>query len=184
MSARPSAAKTAALEILFRTVNAQLRALGVEYALAYGTLLGWHREGRLLPHDLDVDFGAAVEAFPAIWAARTKLPRGFTMHDTSHHHHGPKLYVSYRGWEADIYFYAEENGRLRSLERSRNPGDVAPFPREYFFPRQPAVFLGEPTFVPAQPVALLTHLYRYLGPDAVRDPVTRYFRPRAEVTGG
>ena len=107
-----------------------------------------------------------------------RLPAGFTLHDTSHRHRGPKLYVSYRGWDADIYFYEENAGTMRSLEHSQNPGDVAPFPREYFHPRQPATFLGEPTFVPAQPEAWLKHIYHYIGPDAIRDPVTRYFRPR------
>ena len=67
---------------------------------------------------------------------------------------------------------------VRSLERSRNPGDLAPFPREYLHPIQPAVLHGEATFVPARPVALLTHHHGYIGPDSVRDPITRYFRPR------
>ena len=177
-SAQASAAKTAGLTEIFRGVNTHLRGLGVDYALAYGTLLGWHRCGGLLPHDGDVDFAAPVESFPVIWNSRATLPRGFTLHDTSHQHGGPKLYVSHDGWEADIYFYAETAGLLLPFVHSTDPGDAVPFPRNYYFPRQPAVFLGEPTFVPAQPAALLTHLYRYIGPDAERDPVTRYFRPR------
>lgn len=178
LTSRASPARTAALTALFRGVNAHLRARGVEYALAYGTLLGWHRERRLLPHDRDVDFAAPLAAYPAIRDSGAALPPGFALHDTSHRHHGPKLYVSHRGWEADIYFLREEDGWLRSTERSLNPGETTPFPRDFFFPVQPAEFLGEPTFVPAQPVALLTHHYRYLGADAVRDPATRYFRPR------
>lgn len=177
-SARASAAKTAGLTEVFRGVNTHLRSLGVDYALAYGTLLGWHRSGSILPHDLDVDFGAPVESFSGIWNSRANLPHGFTLHDTSHRHGGPKLYVTHGGWEADIYFYAETNGLLVPFVRSTDPGDAVPFPRSYFFPRQPAVFMDEPTFVPAQPVALLNHLYRYIGLDAERDPVTRYFRPR------
>ncbi len=178
-SARESVAKTEGLTRVFCGVNAHLRRLGVDYALAYGTLLGWHRQGGILPHDHDVDFAAHVDSFPAIWASRSALPHGFEMHDTSYRHYGPKLYIRHEdGWEADIYFFVEEKGILRSLERCPNPGDIAPFPREYFFPLQPAVFLGEPTFVPAQPVALLTLHYGYLGADAERDPVTRYFRPR------
>jgi hypothetical protein len=173
-----SAAKADELGTLFRTVNAFLRDQGIDYTLAYGTLLGWHREQRILPHDCDIDFGTPVENHAALWAARERLPTGFTMHDTSARHRGPKLYIDYRGWDADIYFFAEKDGCLASLERSANPGDTAPFPRAYFFPPQPAEFLGERTFVPAQAEALLRHHYHYLGPDAVRDPVTRYFRPR------
>jgi hypothetical protein len=174
---RPTA-RNEALATLFHVVNAHLRTLGGDYWIVYGTLLGWHREGRILPHDADVDFGAPVARYEEILSSRHRLPPGFTLHDTSHHHHGPKLYFAYRGWEADLYFFTESDGQLRSTERSQNPGETEPFPRDYFFPAQPACFLGEPTLVPAQVVPYLEHVYRYLGPDAVRDPVTRYFRPR------
>lgn len=175
-----SPVKAEELAHVFRVVNGFLRELGVEYALAYGTLLGWHRERRILPHDRDVDFAALGAAYPLIWAARTRLPAGFTMHDTTFWHRGPKLYIEHRGWDADIYFFMEcgDGARLESRENCINPGDIAPFPRSYFLPVQPAEFLGERTFVPAQAEALLTHHYGYLGADAVRDPVTRYFRRR------
>lgn len=171
-------AREAALVTLFRGVNRHLRRLGGDYWLAYGTLLGWHREGRILAHDADVDFGVPVARYPEILASRDALPAGFRLFDTSHRHHGPKLYFEYEGWEADLYFFTAESGQLRSTERSINPGETEPFPREYFFPLQPATFLGEPTWVPAQVVPYLKHVYRYIGPDAVRDPITRYFRPR------
>jgi hypothetical protein len=176
-SGTPHPGRTVALQALYHAVNRWLRDLGVDYALAFGTLLGWHREGRILLHDRDVDFGLPVAAYDAVRRAGSRLPPGFTLHDTSHRHRGPKLYVNHGGWEADLYFYVERAGLLHSTEISPNPGDCAPFPRELFFPLQPAHFLGEATFVPAQPRALLEHHYRYLGADAVRDPVTRYFRP-------
>lgn len=172
------AARDAALAHVFRRVNAHLRALGGDYWIVYGTLLGWHRGGRILPHDADVDFGAPVGRYAEILASADRLPPGFTLRDTSHRHHGPKLCFDYRGWEADVYFFTENGGRLRSTERSRNPGDMVPFPRAYFYPPQPATFLGETTFVPAQVLPYLEHIYRYVGANAVRDPVTRYFRPR------
>jgi hypothetical protein len=173
-----SSRKTEELTALFRVVNAYLEDCGAEHALAYGTLLGWHRSQGLLPHDRDVDFSAPESAYPKILAGRAKLPRGFALHDTSHEHGGPKLYVSYRGWEADIYFLHEENGLLRHHLFSDLPGDSKPFPRDYFFPLRPVSFLGEKTYVPAQALALLTHHYGYIGPDAVLDPVTKYYRPR------
>lgn len=176
---RDSAVKVRVLTEVFHGVNAYLRSLGVDYALGYGTLLGWHRERRILPHDYDIDFIAPVEAYPAIKASGAALPFGFTLHDTSYRHFGPKLYVSYLGWEADIYFLRTEGACLRSTEDCVNPGDVAPFPRDFFYPLQTAEFLGVPTFVPARPVDLLTLHYGYLGPDAVRDPVTRLFKPRS-----
>lgn len=174
-----SEAKRRRLEELFRGVNAWLAACDAEHVIAYGTLLGWHREGRLLPHDRDVDFATLAGNYAKLRAAGARLPAGFSLHDTSHRHHGPKLYVEFEGWEADIYFFADEpDGRLRSTEKSLNPGETTPFPRDLFLPRRRTMFLGEETWVPAQPEALLVHHYRYLGADAVRDPVTRYFRPR------
>ncbi len=166
------------LVILYRTVNTWLRESGVDHWLCYGTLLGWWREGRILAHDRDVDFAAPVAAYETLKAAAPRLPHGFTLHDTSHQHNGPKLYLSHRGWEADIYFLAEEAGRLHAILNSPNPGDTAPFPRDWFYPARTVDFHGAPTAVPAEPQAYLEHTYGYTGPDAELDPVTRYYRPR------
>jgi len=174
-----SAARAYALATLFRGVNDHLQTLGGDYWIVYGTLLGWQREGRILPHDYDVDFGAPVARYQEILNSAHRLPEGFTLHDTTHRHNGPKLYIEYHGWEADIYFYREKDGLLQSTERSLNPGETLPFPRDFFYPPQPAHFLGESSWVPARPIAYLEHVYHYIGPDAVRDPSTRYFRPRA-----
>ena len=171
-------ARTAALVRLFRTVNAHLAGLGVDYWINFGTLLGWHRTGAILARDRDVDFGAPVAAFERIWASRHTLPRGFRLFDTSFRHPGPKLYFCHQGWEADVYFYAEEQGRLHALLRSPYPSDTAPFPREWIYPLQPVRLHEAATFAPAQPEAWLRHTYGYIGPDAVRDRATGYFRPR------
>ena len=170
--------RAVALENLFLGVNAWLQESGAEYFLVYGTLLGWHREGRILGHDRDIDFGLPRADYPRLIAARKFLPEGFELWDTSWRQGGPKLYVTYRGWEADLYFFAEQEGRMRVILESDLPGDRLPFPRELLLPRQPATFLGAPTFVPAQPSAYLEHLYRYTGPDAELDPDTHYYRPR------
>jgi hypothetical protein len=49
--------KVSAAESTLRTVNALLRAKGVAPFLMSGTLLGYARDGALLPHDKDVDLG-------------------------------------------------------------------------------------------------------------------------------
>ena len=170
-------ARTAELVTVFQGVNAWLRATGVDHWICYGTLLGWWREQRILPHDRDVDFAAPAGAYAELKAAADRLPRGFTLHDTSHRHGGPKLYVSHRGWEADIYFLVEEHGQLRTILDSPNPGDTAPFPREWFYPARTVEFLGGPTQVPAELQRYLEHTYGYTGPEAELDPVTRYYRP-------
>ena len=171
-------ARARALAELFKGVNGWLGASGVEYLIVYGTLLGWQREGRILLHDRDVDFGVPESAFDVLWSRRSELPAGFCLEDTSWRHGGPKLYVTYRGWEADIYFFREEDDFLRTILVSDIPSDTRPFPKAWFYPRNPVTFLGEPTFVPRDPTSYLTHLYGYLGPDAVRDRKTGYFKPR------
>jgi hypothetical protein len=175
---RRAEAMRAALEPVYRATNRFLLALDVEYWLVYGTLLGHHREGGLLAGDRDVDFGAHEREYPKIWSARARLPPGFRMYDTSRNHYGPKLYVVHRGWEADIYFYKDAGGLLQSYERSRNLGDMQPFPRTFVYPRRRTTFLGETTYVPHDAEAYLVHTYRYIGPNAVRDPLTGYWSPR------
>ena len=170
-------ARAEALATLFRTVNAWLRESGVEHWLCYGTLLGWWREKRIMVHDRDVDFAAPVGSYAVLKAAANRLPAGFVLHDTSHRHDGPKLYISYRGWEADIYFLVEEAGKLHAILHSPNPGDTAPFPRTWFYPAHTVDFLGTATQVPAEPASYLEHTYGYTGLDAELDPVTRYYRP-------
>lgn len=167
------------LATLFRVVNEMLRRSGVEYWLNYGTLLGWFRSRSLIPGDRDVDFGTPAPSYPVVWEARHLLPPGYAMHDTSYRHHGPKLYVTHRGWEADIYFYREQDGLWQSCEKSRNPGDVAPFPRGFVAPLQEAEHLGEATWVPRNPEAWLRHTYGYIGEDAIQDPLTGYWRRRS-----
>lgn len=170
-----------ALVTLFRTVNTWLRETGEEHWICYGTLLGWWRDGRILAHDRDVDFAAPAESYQKIKAAASRLPRGFSLHDTSHRHGGPKLYINYRGWEADIYFLVEQNGQLRAILSSPNPGDTAPFPRAWFYPARDVTFHGADTRIPPEPELYLKHTYGYTGPDAELDPVTRYYRPRGGV---
>jgi len=115
-------------------------------------------------------------------AAASSLPPGFKLHDTSQRHNGPKLYISYRGWAAYIYFLIEERGQLSAILKSPNPGDTAPFPREWFYPARTAAFLGTPTQVQPEPELYLKHTYGCTGADPELDPLTRYYRPRRPIT--
>jgi hypothetical protein len=175
-SHRPRA-KADALARLYLVVNGFLSELGVDYWLAWGTLLGFHREGAILAHDRDVDFGVLEDDYQRILGASARLPEGFTLHDTSCWHGGPKLYVDYRGWKADIYFYRRCEGVLRIFLTSRYPADTAPVPIDQVLPTRPATFLGRPTRVPARVVDHLVHCYGYIGPDAEQDHITGYYHP-------
>lgn len=176
---RQQMAIQSALTQVYLVTNRFLHHLHIDYWLVYGTLLGWHRTGEIIPGDRDVDFGAHERHYTQIWAARSALPPGFRMFDTSHRHDGPKLYVVHRGWEADIYFYKDANDRLQSYERSNNLGDMQPFPKGFVYPLRPATFLGEATYVPQDALSYLEHTYGYIGFDAVKDPKTGYWHQRS-----
>jgi hypothetical protein len=164
-----------ALSELFRRSNLWLESLGVKYWLAYGTLLGYQREGALIPKDPDVDFALWVEDYPQVWEARHRLPRGLRLFNTSHRHHGPKLYLEYEGWEADLYFYRRFDGLAQSTERSKYLNETAPFPAEWIEPLQPVTLLQQSTWIPHQTEQLLKHTYGYLGRGGRRDPRTGYW---------
>ena len=175
---RENRARMELLHELFRVINRYLRDLGVEYWLAYGTLLGYYREGRIIRHDKDIDIGAHEKEYLKIREGRKRLPAGFKMYDTSYKHRGPKLYVTYKGWEADLYFYEDTGAQLRSYEHSNNLGETTPFPKSYVYPLGETTFLGEKTFIPHQPEALLLHHYRCIDKDALQDEATGYWYPK------
>lgn len=174
----------ARLTHLFRLTNRFLSDLGVDYWLVYGTLLGQYRCNQLIPGDRDLDFGAGERDYQTIWGARHLLPVGLTMYDTSHNHYGPKLCVTWEGWEADLYFYRDDGATLQCYEKSPNIGDRAPFPRTYVYPKRAATFLGEATFIPNDSLAYLTHTYGYIGANAVKDPKTGYWYPKEKRDSG
>lgn len=178
---RPNSAKLAALRRLFIGTNSWLRSLEVDYWLEFGTLLGWQREGGIIAHDTDIDFGLPIGAYPVLCAAQHQLPTGFTLHDSSHRHLGPKLYLQAEGWEADFYFHEMRDGKLCTTLRSDIAGDTLPFPSAMVFPLQTVNFLGEDTFVPHQPERLLEHHFGYIGPDAELDRKSGYYRPRTGI---
>lgn len=166
------------LEILseiFEVTNEYMKNTGAMYWIDFGTLLGYHREGAILPHDVDVDFGAHEEEFDKIWSKRNELPKGFKLYDTSFRHRGPKLYFNYKGFDADVYFYEDKDGKLTSYENSHYPNERTPYPKDLAIPAKPAEFLGQKTFVPARPVEYLEHIYNYLGSNGWRDKNTGYW---------
>ena len=170
--------KLKALEELFKVTNRFLRELDVEYWLVFGTLLGYYREGQIMRHDYDIDFGAHEGEYKKIWENRRRLPRGFSMYDTGYKHPGPKLYVSYKGWEADIYFYEDMSSRLRCYITSTVQGDLKSFPKDYVYPLTETTFMGENTLVPNQVEPYLVHMFGYIGENAWQDKETGYWHPK------
>lgn len=162
------------LRNLYATTNRFLKNLEVEYWLDYGTLLGYYREGDIIGHDIDIDFGAREKYYEKIRSNDHLLPSGFSLYDTSDRHYGPKLYISYRGFDADIYFY-EENDSLKPYEKTKWKNESKALPRELFFPLKEARFLDSSTFVPNRTEEYLVRRYGYLGGDGVRDKETGFW---------
>lgn len=163
------------LRQFFVVVNDYMQRLEVDYWVDFGTLLGFYREDDILPHDIDVDFGAHETDFLKVWNARHLLPAGFTMYDTSFRHNGPKLYVSFKGFDADIYFYSERTGYLRSPEKTRFANLMQDIPKGLIYPLKSATFLETATKVPADAKAYLEFVYGYIGCDAVRNTTTGFW---------
>jgi len=170
-----TAKKVALLREFYELTNNYLKTQKTDYWLAYGTLLGYHRENGIISHDIDLDFGAPGEAFEAIWTNRSALPKGLKLYNTSHKHRGPKLFFSYKGFDADVYFYEKKGHLMDPFLISSIPADMAAFPQEWIYPLQKVEFLGELTYVPSNPKAYLEHCYGYIGRGAAFDKKTGYW---------
>ncbi|WP_020403830.1 hypothetical protein [Gracilimonas tropica] len=164
---------------LFQSSNHFLKSLDVDYWVNFGTLLGFYRENDIIGHDIDIDFGCHEKYYPKILASKNKLPRELTLCDTSSRHNGPKLYMSYKGFDADIYFYKEDGQKLYSYEKTKWENYNAPIPMEMVFPTQDLVARDIETRAPNDIEAYLKTIYGCLDKDAVRNPETGYWE-RAE----
>ncbi|XOV93986.1 MAG: LicD family protein [Bacteroidota bacterium] len=166
------ARKLEILKNLFEVVNNFLMDSGEEYWLDFGTLLGYHREGGIIPHDIDVDFSMMEKSYDKVVKIMHKLPRAYKFYDTSYRHNGPKLYISYKGFDADVYFYQEIGDEVRSTEKTKWPNERQLIPKNLIIPLTTAEFLNQKTFVPKNPKAYLEYVYGYLGKDGMRNKQT------------
>jgi hypothetical protein len=175
-----------------------LQESGVPYWVSFGTLLGFYREGGLISHDVDVDFSCDEAHYELLWDRRYLLPKGMKMTDSSSRHYGPKLYVTYRGYDADIYFYRHQDKMLHPFEKTDWQNYRNPIPEALVYPLKPfritkpagiALSLGArdsnsaendglmeiETMVPADIEGYLRFIYGSLEPDAVRNKETGFW---------
>lgn len=160
---------------LFEYSNQFLKTLEVDYWVNFGTLLGFYRENDIIGHDIDIDFGCHERHYTQILKNRDKLPSALTLCDTTNRHNGPKLYMSYKGFDADIYFYKEEAGQLYSYEKTDWKNYNAPISSEQVFPTKDFVIRGIHTCIPNNPEDYLKSIYGSLDKDAIRNPETGYW---------
>lgn len=160
---------------LFERSNQFLKDLEVDYWVNYGTLLGFHREQNIIGHDIDIDFGCHERHYEEILANAHKLDPKLSFYETTNRHNGPKLYMSLYGFDADIYFYKEEEEHLISYEKTTWDNYNAPIPKTQVFPTQELTIAKIPTRIPNQSEAYLKTIYGNIDKDAVRNPVTGFW---------
>ena len=178
LTALPGSYEKRKIEILdqfFKKINQLLAETGLEYWIDFGTLLGHHREKGIIPHDIDIDFGMMESSYNGILSLRNKLPAGVKLYDTSSNHRGPKVYFSFKGVDADIYFYEDLNSVIRSYENSKYPNETSEISKNMVFPVKAANHLRQETSIPSRTIEYLEHIYGYIGADAIRDAKTGYW---------
>lgn len=160
---------------LFIESNRFLIELELDYWVNYGTLLGFHRNNDLIPHDIDIDYGCDESFYKYIWENRNKLGKGYKMYDSSSRHNGPKLYISYKGFDADIYFYTNKDNHLHSYERTHWENYNVPIPEKFVFPTKAFHLKNISTRIPSETDKYLQTIYGNLAPDAKRNPKTGFW---------
>lgn len=160
---------------LFEYSNQFLKDIEIDYWVNFGTLLGFHRERNIIGHDIDIDYGCHERHYSEILANQNKLHPSLTLRDTSDRHNGPKLYMSYKGFDADIYFYKEERPYLYSYEKTDWKNYNAPVPSKHVFPTKTFEIKGIDTRIPNDRRAYLETIYGCLDKNAVRNPETGYW---------
>jgi phosphorylcholine metabolism protein LicD len=160
---------------LFVFSNQFLKDLKVDYWVNFGTLLGFYREQDIIGHDIDIDFGCHERHYPEILANQNKLHPDLTLCDTTSRHNGPKLYMSYKGFDADIYFYKEEENQLYSHEKTDWKNYNAPISPGHVYPTKAFEIKGIKTRIPNDTQAYLKTIYGCLEKGAIRNPETGYW---------
>eukprot|EP01060_Flectonema_neradi_P012609 TRINITY_DN19386_c0_g1_i1.p1 TRINITY_DN19386_c0_g1~~TRINITY_DN19386_c0_g1_i1.p1 ORF type:complete len:286 (+),score=6.61 TRINITY_DN19386_c0_g1_i1:31-888(+) len=113
--------KQAKLLRLYNVTRDWLEAVGVSWWLDFGSLLGWYRDGKLLPGDRDVDFSTTEQGWQKLkqnsnWLHKYKC--SFT--DTSYRHTGPKGVIACSWFStkltngADLYGFVRNGSSIRS----------------------------------------------------------------------
>lgn len=162
-------------------VLAALRDAGVEPFLAYGTLLGAVREGRVLGHDSDADLGyvsrhsTPVDVVRESFEVQRQLARaGFRIARYS----GGSFKILVTEAEVtrglDVFGGFLDGGRLHLM------GEIdTPFEEDWILPLGEAPLNGRPMPVPARPEKLLAATY---GPGwQVPDPAFKFTTPERTV---
>ncbi|WP_424962258.1 LicD family protein [Ekhidna sp.] len=169
--------KLAILEEMFRKSISVLKESGEPYWLDFGTLLGYHRTGGIIPHDIDIDVAMMESAYESVKKLKDKMPKGLHFYDTSANHEGPKVYFSYKGYDFDIFFYEDKGDSVRTFVEANYPNERQHISKKLIFPLKEDSFLGERVTVPNDTLGYLELMYGYLGTGGSRDQKTGLWHP-------
>jgi len=157
---------------------------GIHHWLDAGALLGAVRDGRMIPWDTDVDFGAVLADRPRIAALADEVRRCGHVLDASDPAIIRIVLSPINLQHADIFFWEERDGQLRLPADYPSHGywpgmhEQMPFPASYVDPPGTIRLEGHSFPAPAPPERyLVDHLYGpgYLVP--IRPPATHDLRP-------
>ncbi|MEQ9466220.1 MAG: LicD family protein [Ekhidna sp.] len=165
------------LEEMFRKSISVLKESGEPYWLDFGTLLGYHRTGGIIPHDIDIDVAMMESSYEAVRKLKGKMPKGLRFYDTSENHEGPKIYFSYKGYDFDIFFYEDEGDTVRTFVEAKYPNERQHISKKLIFPLKQDSFLGEQVTAPNDTLGYLQLMYGYLGTGGWRDQETGLWHP-------
>lgn len=155
-----------------------MNELGEDYWLDFGSLLGYFREGSVIPHDIDVDFAMEAKFYQQVLNSQHRIPKGFSFYDSSHRHHGPKVYLSYKGFDIDIYFYQDNGNSIQSTENTKFSSERQDIPKSLIFPLKTISMMGQEIKIPNETKKYLETIYGYIGRNAVRDLKTGFWREK------
>ncbi|XP_020913134.1 uncharacterized protein LOC110250832 [Exaiptasia diaphana] len=182
---------------LLKSVVAMMKKRGIQFWLDSGTLLGAYRNGKMIPHDFDIDlsvFGeddlnAAHEVLEAIKPDNYHVRKG---------HHNPdsvkvckkvEIFKEVNGgyncthpsnvsMDIIMYDYADVNRSLIKTEYFGFNLEKNRYKPEWLFPLGKLKFEDMELPVPNDPEAWLTEQYGYLGPDCYYDETVHKYRKR------
>ncbi len=160
------------LEEMFRLSISVLKKSGEPFWLDFGTLLGYHRSGGIIPHDIDVDVAMMEISYDSVKALKDQMPKGLKFYDTSKNHDGPKIFFSYKGYDFDVFFYEDDKETVRSFVEAKWPNERQHIPKKLIWPLKTDEFLGEKITVPSDTKGYLELMYGYLGTGGWRDQAT------------
>ena len=169
------------LEEMYTLSISVLKQSGEEFWLDFGTLLGYHRTGGIIPHDIDVDVAMKESSYEKVKKLKEQMPKGLRFYDTSANHDGPKVFFSYKGYDFDVFFYQDHEETVRSFVEATYPNERQHIPKKLIWPLKNDTFLGSEVQVPCDTKGYLELMYGYLGTGGSRDKTTGLWHPPKKV---